>query len=260
MLVAFGLAAAFTAIWLLGYWPPIFKKVWFWPVLVVGGLLTILAVVFIQLPLQYYVSKGLENIWSAGTLTDWILLASIPSFLISGLVQEGAKLVPVVVWWSRSEKNLDPKMGLVIGAMAGAGMGLIEAFWVHNQLFMAGWSIDYMQSAGFLGIAGFWERFFSIGMHIWASALAGWGLAKGKGWQFFLIAGGIHGFYNWGFAPLQKGYLTITQVELYLAVITIILTAVVMLLRWSKRWDNPVLEPIEPAVPVEPPAPASPVV
>lgn len=249
MLVSLGLALAFAAFWLLAYWPPIFKKVWFWPVLIVGGLLSVLAVSFIQIPLQIYAGRALLNFWSGSTLDNWILLASIPALLISGLVQEGAKMVPVVAWWWRGGMKLTPRMGLFIGAMAGAGLGIFESFWVHNHLFQAGWTTEYIRTAGFLGIAGFWERFFTTGFHIAVSALAGYGLAKGKGWQFYLIASGLHAFLNWGVALLQKGIFTIQWLEVYAAIIAVIVTAFVLLLRWSKRWDVP---PEEPAAPAEP--------
>jgi RsiW-degrading membrane proteinase PrsW (M82 family) len=251
ILVAFGLAVVFAAVWLLAHWPPIFKNPWFWPVLVFGGMFTVLTVTFIQIPIQYYLSEGFLRIWDGATLTDWILLTSIPSLLVSGLVQEGAKMVPIAFWWWRSGKNISLKMGLAIGAIAGAGMGLFEAFWIHSQMFNAGWTTQYFQG-GFLGIVGFWERFFTLGFHIAVSALAGYGLAKGKAWQYFLIAAGLHGVFNWGVALLQKGALSLTQVEVYLAVFTVILTAVVMILRWGRNREELPVGPVEP-VPLESP-------
>ncbi|OGO00684.1 MAG: hypothetical protein A2Y90_05510 [Chloroflexi bacterium RBG_13_52_12] len=252
MLIGLGLAIVFAAIWLLGYWPPIFKKLWFWPVLVVGAFLSVLAVVFIQIPLQYYSSEVLLHFWSGETLYNWLLLAAIPQLLVSGLAQEGAKMVPMVAWWWRSGKNIDPKMGLFIGAMAGAGLGIFEAFWVHNQVFQAGWTVQVLQTGGFLGIAPFWERFFTLGFHIGVSALAGYGLAKGKGWQFYLIASGLHALLNWGVALLQKGYFSVVQLEVYGAVIAVVVMAVVMILRWRKRQEEVQIEPIEPTEPIKP--------
>ena len=46
-----------------------------------------------------------------------ILLFGIPQILLSGLVQEGAKLVPVVLYWRREGRSLDPKLGLAVGAV-----------------------------------------------------------------------------------------------------------------------------------------------
>ncbi len=121
ILVSIGLAIAFAVIWLPGLKPPFFKKPGLWAVVSISAFLTVLASTFVQLPLQQYTGEAIESAWSMETIIDWLLLAAIPSILISGLVQEGAKMIPVVFWWWRSGKKLDPKMGLIIGAAAGAG-------------------------------------------------------------------------------------------------------------------------------------------
>jgi RsiW-degrading membrane proteinase PrsW (M82 family) len=244
LLVAIGLAIVFGAIWLLGQWPPLFKKPWLWAVAVVSAFLTLLAVVFVQIPLQSYAGDALVRFWSMDVLVDWLLLAAIPQMLLSGLVQEGAKMVPVVVWWWRAHRNIDPKLGFVIGAVAGAGFGIFEAFWAHSRLFAAGWTLDAIWTDGFLAIAGFWERFFVVGFHVAISALAGYGLARGKGWQFYLIAGGLHWLLNYAVVLLQKGYFTLVQLETYVAVLAIIVSAVVIWLRWRKP-EGELAEPVE---------------
>jgi RsiW-degrading membrane proteinase PrsW (M82 family) len=251
MFIGIGLGIVFGAIWLCAHWPPLFKKPWFWVVAVVSAFLTLLAITFVQIPLQDWAGQALMYFWSEETLVSWLLLAAIPQMLLSGLVQEGAKMVPMVFWWWRSGRNIDPKLGLAIGAIAGAGFGIFEAVWVHGRMFAAGWTLDAIQTDAFLGIIGFWERFFAAGFHIAASALVGYGLAKGKGWQFYLIAAVLHGLLNYGVVFLQKGYLTVVQVETWVAVVAVIVTAVVLLLRWRKREEEPTVtaetvEPIEP--------------
>jgi RsiW-degrading membrane proteinase PrsW (M82 family) len=238
MLIGIGLGIVFGAIWLCGHWPPLFKKHWLWAVAVTSAFLALLAVVFVQIPLQYYVSVAFNHFWTIDVLFDWLLLAGIPSILLSGLVQEGAKMIPMVAWWWRSGRNISPRLGLAIGAIAGAGFGIFEAVWVHGRMFAAGWTLDAIQTEGFLGIAGFWERFFAVGLHIAASALAGYGLAKGKGWQFYLIAAVAHAVLNYVVVFLQKGYLTVVQLETYAAVVAVILTAVVLILRWRKSEED----------------------
>jgi len=96
-LIGIGLAILFGAIWLVGYWPPLFKKWWLWAVLVISALLSLIAVSFIQIPLQYLVGQALGHFWSQEVLMRWLLLAGIPQILLSGLVQEGSKMVPVVL-------------------------------------------------------------------------------------------------------------------------------------------------------------------
>ncbi len=228
------LAIIFGAVWISGYWSPLFKKPWLWAVLVASALLTWVAAAFIQIPLQVLVGQVLGQLWSQETLTRWLLLAGIPQILLSGLVQEGSKLVPIVVYWWRKGRNIDPKLGLAIGAVAGVGFGIFEAQWVHNAIFASGWSWQVVQAGGFWALAGFWERFFAVAFHTAASALAGYGLAKGCGWQFYLLASFLHSFLNYSVVLLQSGLFTIVHVEIYVAVVAVLVTVGALWLRWRK--------------------------
>ena len=234
-IIGIALAIAFGAIWLACYWPPLFKNYWLWAVLVSSAILSLVAVTFIQIPLQVWAGRLLNHFWSEEVLMRWLLLAGIPQILLSGLVQEGSKLVPVVVYWWRSGKNIDPKLGLAIGAVAGAGLGVFEAVWVHNAIFASGWSWDAVQTGGVVALAGFWERFFVVAFHIAASALAGYGLARGWGWQFYLIASFLHGLLNYSTALLRSGLFTIVHMEIYAAAVAVMITAVALWLRWRKQ-------------------------
>ena len=149
------LAIAFGAVWLVGYWPPLFKKHWLWAVLIGSAILALAAVTFIQIPLQIWSRQALNYFWNKEALMRRLLLASIPQILLSGLVQEGAKLVPIVVYWWRRDMNIDLKLGLVIGAVAGVGFGIFEAVWAHDAIFTTGWSWEPMQSSGLMALARF---------------------------------------------------------------------------------------------------------
>jgi len=249
ILIAVGLALAFGAIWLALHMPPLFRRHWLWAVAVFSAFLTVLALVFVYYPLQYYINKGLSHYWNSLTLNDWLLLSGLPFILLSAFVQEGAKMLPMVAWWWRSGRNIDPKLGLAIGAVAGAGFGIFEAFWANASVLGSGWTFDAIRNYGFVGIAPFWEKFFTTGFHIAASSLAGYGLAKGRGWLFYLIAGGLHSVLNYAVIIYQKGYLTVTQVEIYIAAVAALVTLAVLLLRWGKKKEEPIQ-------PIEPPAPA----
>jgi len=242
LLVGIGLAIVFGAIWLTGHWPPLFKKHWLWAVLVGSAILSVAAVSFVQIPLQVLVGQALGYFWSQEILISWLLLAGIPQILLSGLVQEGAKMVPMVVWWWRNNRNIDPRLGLAIGAVAGAGFGIFEAVWTHNQIFAAGWTWEVVQTGGLVALAGFWERFFAVAFHIAVSALAGYGLAKGWGWQFYLIAAFLHALLNYSVVLLQSGVFTIIHVEIYVAVVAVLVTAAALWLRWRKPAELAELE------------------
>ena len=230
-----GLAIAFGAVWLAGYRPPLFKKPWLWAGLASSAILTLAAVSFIQIPLQVWAGQALNHFWSQEVLMRWILLAGIPQILLGGLVQEGAKLVPVVAYWRRSGKNIDPKLGLAIGAVAGAGFAIFEAQWAHNLIFASGWTWAAVQTYGFWALAGFWERFFGVAAHIAFSALAGYGLARGWGWQFYLIASVLHGLLNYDVVLFYAGLFTVVHVEIYAAVLAVLVTAWALWLRWRKK-------------------------
>jgi RsiW-degrading membrane proteinase PrsW (M82 family) len=233
-----GLAIAFGAIWLAGYRPPLFKRPWLWAVLVSSAILTLAAASFIQIPLQVLAGAALGHFWSQEVLKHWILFAAIPQIFLSGLVQEGAKLVPVVVYWWRSGKNIDPKLGLAIGAVAGAGFGIFEAQWAHNTIFASGWTWGAVQTGGFWALAGFWERFFTVAAHTAFSALAGYGLARGWGWQFYLIAAVLHGLLNYSVVLVQAGLFTAVHMEIYAAVLAVLVTAWALWLRWRKTGSH----------------------
>jgi len=233
-LLGIGLAFAFGAVWFVPYWTPILKKPWAWVVLAGSAILTLAAVCFVQIPLQVWTGQALGRFWSQEVLMSWLLLAGIPGILLSGLVQEGAKLVPVVVYWWRKGRNIDPKLGLAIGAVAGVGFGIFEAQWVHNTIFAAGWSWQAVQTGGLVALAGFWERFFTVAFHTASCALAGWGLAKGWGWQFYLIASFLHGFLNYTAVLFQAETVTVFQAEIFVAVWAMLVTGAALWLRWRK--------------------------
>ena len=244
------LAIVFGGVWLLGLQPST-KKPGLWVVAIISAFLTLLAMTFVQIPLQYYTGQAINSLWTIDTISDWLLLVGIPSVLISGLVQEGAKMIPIVFWWLKSGRKITPKEGLIIGAMAGAGIGVFEAVWVHNQIFMYGWTWDAISRDWIAALIPFWERLWAIALHIGAAALAGYGLAKGKGWQFYLLASVLHSVTNYVVLPLQKGMLTSNQAEIYVAVIAGAIMLAVFWLRWRKDKEIPAtpMEAVEPPKP-----------
>jgi RsiW-degrading membrane proteinase PrsW (M82 family) len=239
VLVALAIGIVFGAVWLIPYRPPLVKRPGLLVVGLVSAILTWTAIAFVQIPLQSWTGQALLRFWSQATLAKWLLLAGIPQILLSGLVQEAAKLVPVVWYWWRNNWSFTPKFGLIVGAVSGAGFGVFEAVWVHNTILASGWTWAAVETGGVLALLGFWERFFSVAFHIAASALAGYGLDKRLGWQFYLIASVLHGLTNYGVILLQAGVLTSIQVEIYIAVLAVAITAVALWLRWRLA-DGPV--------------------
>jgi len=222
-----GLAIVFGAIWLTCYTPPLLKQLWLWAVLPASAILTLIAISFVQIPLQDWSQQLLNHVSSQGTVLWQLLLTGLPALLLSGLVQEGAKLVPVVVWWWRRGKNIDLRLGIAIGAMAGLGFGVFEAQWVHNGIFASGWSWETVQASGAMVLAGFWESFWFVAFHAAASALAGYGLARGWGWQFYLLASCLHAAVLYSHLLLEAELLSDWQAEIFISFWAGLLTGVV---------------------------------
>ena len=235
------LAIAFGIIWLSPFWPPLIRKPRLWAVLVAGALLSLLAVSLVQIPLQVLAGKAMGSLWSQGVLMRWIMLAGIPQVLLSGLVQEAAKLLPVLAWWWRSGKNITPRMGLLIGAVAGAGLGIFEAQWVHGMILNTGWTWAMVSDGGLMTLAGFWERFVVVAFHTSVSALAGYGLARGRGWQFYLLAAFLHSVLNYSAVLMQSGLFSVIQVEVYVTLCAALVTGSALWIRW--RMTEPELDP-----------------
>ena len=229
-----GLAVVFGVIWLACYRPPLITKPWLWVVLAGGAVLAPIAIVVAAFPLRFGILWVYDSFWSRETLAQWSLLASIPSMYLFCLVREGFKLLPVVVYWWREGKNIEPKLGLAAGAVSGAGFGILEAQWNLNSVFASGWSWWNVQVEGLVALGAFWESFFVIGVNVAVCALAGWGLARGWGWKFYLIAAFAYFVMNYSAVLVGSELISAVQAEFLIAAWALIVTGVVLWLREKK--------------------------
>ena len=226
-----GLAVLIGIIWYAAYVPPLRGYGFVWGVAAAAAVLTLLAVVFIQIPLQLLTGQLLAETLDPATITKWLYVLGLPQILLSGFVQEGAKLLPVVVVWQRAEHYLDPKVGLIVGAAAGLGFGVFEARWALNQAVAGGLTWSAVQTGGFQTFLPVWERIFAVGGHIAFSALAGYGLARERGWLFYLIAAGLHSAMNYTVVLLQAQLISIVTLEILAALVAIAAAAWALVLR-----------------------------
>ena len=226
-----GIAVAFGLIWLaaLGAWQ--WRGKWLWLSLA-GVVIFPISIAWIQVPLQNLVNNRLVDSYGLLTYQNRILWMGIPYVLISGLVQEGAKLFPVSIYWWGQNRELSPKTGLAIGTMVGAGFGVCEAQWLLNSVFASGFTWSLVPQYGFLALLPFWERFFTVSFHIATGALSGYGLAKGKGWQFYSLASFLHFLANYSTFFYYKEMVTAVQIEIIIAVFSVIIYGVVLWLKW----------------------------
>ncbi len=234
-LLSTGLIILYGIIWLAPFLPPILKNRWLWAVFFGSILIGTAAVSFIQVPLQLTLDGPLTRAFSGifNEITIMCVVGIIMS-LISALIQEGAKLTPVVLYWWRKKKDINPTFGLILGAVAGAALGMIETFLGQNQLLEIG--LDNLLKNGMLfTVSIFLVRFFSIAFHTGATAIAGYGLASGKGWQFYLIICAVHLIYDYVTVLLSAKVISFALAEILLYFIAILVMAYALWLRWRKR-------------------------
>jgi hypothetical protein len=252
--VAILIAFVFGGLWFAAFRTPVLWKRWSWTVIIIGAFLTWTAIAFVQIPLQTWFGQAISHFFDNATIYRFLLLFGLPSVIISGLVQEGAKLVPVILY-PREGKRLDLRAGIGLGALSGLAFGVFEAVWVFNSVMLTGFNWTVATTGGIMPLLPFWERFFTIGFHIAAGAIAGWGFARGWGWKFWLVAAGCHAAINFSAILVRAGTLNTSGVEIYLAVVAVLTIAVALHLRYRKSpvaivEPVPVAEP--PVAPVEP--------
>jgi len=233
-IIGIGLAVVFGAIWLACYRPPLISKPWLWAVLAGGAIAAPIAIAVTVFPLRFGISWVYSSLWSQKTTTQWGLLASIPSMYLFALAREGFKLLPVVGYWWGMGRNMEPKLGLAAGAVSGAGFGILEANWTLSYILSSGWNWERVQIEGLVALGGFWESFFVIGINIASCALAGWGLAKGRGWQFYLLAALVYFLPSYTYVLIGKEIITGAQAEFIIAALALAATGVVLWLRERK--------------------------
>jgi len=222
-------AVVFAAIWIACYRPPLFSKPWLWAVFAAGAVLAPVAIVIASIPVGYGLTLLCNYVWSQETIQNWAWLLNIPSIFIFGLIWEGAKLLPVSIYWWREKMDIEPKFGLLIGAVAGAGLGLLETQWSLNYFIHdLNWNWQLIQTRGFPALTGFWEGFFVLGLNVASTALAGWGLAKGWGWKFYLLASFVYLVTNYNSVLVSYKLVSAVQAQFIIATWALIVVGVTL--------------------------------
>ncbi len=131
-------------------------------------------------------------------------------------------------------------------AVAGAGFGMLESQWALNAIFASGWTWEAVTTSGVVALAGFWERFFTTALHAALSGMAGYSLARGWGWQGYLVMSFLHALANYTVLLVQSGAISVITAEIYIALFALMLTAVALWWRWRKTGgEAPVAPPPE---------------
>lgn len=244
----------FGAFWLILLSPIGVRRQSRWLLFLAGAFLFAPSIALVQLRLQGEISRLLATLVGTEAYRRDILILSIPAVLLSGVIQEAAKLLPIVVYaYVIRKQKLMPRFTLSMGALVGAGYGVVEAQWLINAIFAAGFSFDLVSVYGLVALAGFWERFFTVAFHTASGAVLGWGIARRKWWLFYLVTTVWHALLNYSVILFQVGILSSLQVELIIAVMADILFVYAFLLRWrslpeaelAKMTPPEVIPPVE---------------
>ena len=208
-------ALVFSVIWLIAFRPPLFKKPWTWAVLIGSTILAYIAFAVVRYPLRFMLGSLVNTV-------SGILVAGFIIALISGLVAVGFKLIPVVIYRRSIGKPIDPKLGLAIGAVAGAGSGFLISMAALNQAHVS-------NTMNFVEI---WRDFMFVALHISTMAIAGYGVFKARGWRFWLLASLLFSL------TIYYPYLVLTMssimTQIVLTILAIVVAGVALWLRWKK--------------------------
>ena len=180
------------------------------------------------------ISAVLSFLWTISLFIGWAIVSEV--WTVPGGVGDIPKFVPVVTYWLCKRREISPRLGLAIGAIAGAGFGTLEAQWTLNYIIHSGWTWGAIQEYGvFIAFAGFWEAFFAMSYNIAVVALAGWGLGRGWGWQFYLLAALAYMILMYSPALQEGNLMEALQVELVIAAWALLLTGLVL---WLRGYGN----------------------
>ncbi|MHB9090385.1 MAG: hypothetical protein ACYC7H_03105 [Chloroflexota bacterium] len=208
-----------------------------WVGLVAGCALFPPAIGWVQVPLQQLTGTALQAFVGQQTLAANLLVFGFPQIFETGLVQEAAKLLPVLIYVTVFRPR-GPSAPLRMGAAVGAGFGAFEAAWAIGLVFANGWSLDTFQLAGWAAALPFAERFVTVGFHTASGIILAYGLVRGMAPWTYLLAALLHTAVNYGAILRPAGLVTTTlAAELYVTFWCIVTVAIALWLR-SRATDR----------------------
>jgi hypothetical protein len=233
------LALAFAAPWLVllaGKW---LRNFWVWVVFVLGAILFPLSIAWVQVPIQQAINSLYVKTMAVDTVQHYLLLTGLPLVFVAGLVQEVVKFGDAIAGLYLVRARRSARAGLALGAAAGAGYGVAEAFWVFNQVFGSGFTWATVQLNGVSALLAFIERFFTVMFHTSVASVAVYGYATGRPWRYLLLAIGLHTLSDYLVLPLQAKLVTATDLEIAIGVISVLSLAAALWLRARAQPQQP---------------------
>jgi len=200
------------------------KKPLIYIALILGGVVfPVLSVT--QFPLQkwYSLTYLIPHVQGGGSL----YLYGIVLPLLSGLIQETLKLIPIaLIFFWRRPKQL---YSVAVGLFCGLGFGLYEACSLTGADYQTGMMTIF--SWGVLG------QIFSIIFHMTSGAAMGYGLNRGFGYltRIWIVVVLVHTLSKYLLVFLQEGVIDIGVFEFLVAIIDLLLLLGVYLLIKNAR-------------------------
>lgn len=152
-------------------------------------------------------------------------LVMLGSALIFALVEELVKFLCV---FARQLVKLshNARLGIALGAAAGAGFALMQA----------GHLLQFTATGGAAVPSELVQKFFAIGLNTATGAMIGFLIAVRWHWAYYLIPIGLKTLYNWTAFYVQKGQLQTSSYSiLTLAITAIVLGALYVMYRRERR-------------------------
>ncbi|MDI7276484.1 MAG: hypothetical protein QME94_10930, partial [Anaerolineae bacterium] len=199
--------------------------------LAAAALLFPLSIAWVQTPAQRGLGALALRLLGGAALRRYGLLAGAPGIVVTGVVQEGVKLLVAMVALRRLGVGGQKRAGLAVGAAVGAGYGGMEAFWTFNVILAMGWSWATVQLLGPQAFLGFVERLYVVPFHIGAAALAAYGCAAGRSGRFLLLAIALHSALNYGALLAGAGVIGVAAFEAWGALVAAVAVGLALWLR-----------------------------
>ncbi len=229
------LALVFAAPWLILLAGKQLRRGWLWAVLLVGAVLFSVSIAWVQVPIQQAINALYAKTLPSATIQRYLLLLGVPQVAVAGLVQETVKFGIGVLGLYLIRDRRSPRAGLAMGAAAGAGYGIAEAFWVFNQIFATGITWATVQLSGVAALLGFIERFFTVMFHTSAASLAVYGFASGRPWRYLLLAIGLHTLTDYTVVLVQAKVVGLIGVEIIAGTISVATLVAALWVRFRQR-------------------------
>jgi RsiW-degrading membrane proteinase PrsW (M82 family) len=220
----YGLLAVFAAVWFLALAYRDFKRIDIAVMIVGGGVLFWLSLKLLEFLQTTYFGFVLDP-RSTSTSFSMVLLGSA---LLFAVIEELTKFV-CVFGRSLMSQSHKVRLGIALGAAAGAGFALMQA----------GHMMQFTSTGGLVATSDLVQKFFAIGLNTATGAMIGFLIASRWMWAFYLIPVGLKMLFNWLAFFVQKGTMRPASYTVLTFVLTVVLLGALFLMYRREMTERP---------------------